>query len=248
VLDLLPAIDLREGRVVRLTRGDDGRRTEYDVSPHEMLERYAEAGVERVHVVDLDAAMGEAPQRRLLAELAGGPGPKIQLGGGLRDRDSVRWAIETGAERLVIGSMVAQDPDLFVSLVEELPGRLLPALDIKQGKIQVDGWRAPAERSMLGSCSVLRGLDCPAMLVTDIARDGTLQGPNLGLARELADRAGIPALLSGGVRSLADLAAAREGPQIVGAVVGKAIYEGRFTVREALAVCRGDEIPTGSPA
>lgn len=247
-MDLLPAIDLREGRVVRLTRGDDGRRTEYDVSPRQMLERYAEAGVERVHVVDLDAAMGEEPQRELLAELAGGLGPKIQLGGGLRDRASVLWALETGAERLVIGSMVARDPDLFVSLVAELPGRLLPALDVKQGKIQVDGWRAPAERSMLGACSVLRGLDCPAMLVTDITRDGTLQGPNLGLARELADRAALPALLSGGVRSLADLAAAREVAQIAGAVVGKALYEGRFTVEEALAVCRGDETPAGSPA
>lgn len=248
MLDLIPAIDLREGRVVRLTRGDDGRRTEYDVSPQEVLARYAEAGVERVHIVDLDAAMGEAPQRQLLAELAGGSGPAIQLGGGLRDRDSVRWALESGAERLVIGSMVARDPDLFVSLVEELPGRLVPALDIKQGKIQVDGWRAPAERSMLGSCLVLKGLDCPAMLVTDIARDGTLQGPNLGLARELADRAGLPALLSGGVRSLADLAAAREVPQIVGAVVGKALYEGRFTIEEALVVSRGGETPVGSPA
>jgi imidazole glycerol-phosphate synthase subunit HisF len=237
-VELLPAIDLRRGRAVRLRQGDDSRATDYG-DPFSLLAAYARAGVRRVHVVDLDAALGEPPQRELIAALAARPGaPALQLGGGLRDRAAVLWALAAGCERVVVGSLVPRDPALFTALARELPGRLVPALDVAAGAVRVAGWREAAGPSLDELCAQLRGLPCPAVLVTDVERDGMLAGPNLDLARRVARACGIPALLSGGVHALADLAVASAVPEITGAVVGRALYEGVFTVEQALAACR----------
>jgi phosphoribosylformimino-5-aminoimidazole carboxamide ribotide isomerase len=249
-MELLPAIDLRQGRVVRLVRGNDAKRTEYSDRPADVLARYLTAGVRRVHAVDLDAAFGEPPQTELIATLARElsrarpPGRRggLQLGGGLRSEKAVTWALEeAGCERVVIGSMVARDLKTFTRLACRYPERLVPALDVEGGEVRVSGWRAAAARSLEAICHDLRNLPCPAVLVTDVSRDGTLDGPNLELARRVAQESGIPALLSGGVSSLDDLAEARETPGIAGVVVGKALYEGLFNIREALAACRGVE-------
>jgi phosphoribosylformimino-5-aminoimidazole carboxamide ribotide isomerase len=240
-MELLPAIDLRKGRAVRLLQGDDARATVYD-DPLAVLERYRAAGAARVHLVDLDAALGEPPQRDLverLARAAGAGGPELQLGGGLRDRESLAWAFGAGCGRAVVGSLAVREPELFAALAREHPGRLVPALDAAGGEVRLAGWTEGSGRRLEEACAGLRGLPCPAVLVTDIERDGTLAGPNLELAREAARASGLPALLSGGVRSLADLEAARRAPEVAGAVVGRALYEGVFTVEEALAVCAG---------
>lgn len=239
-LELLPALDLRGGQVVRLVRGDDSRRTVYGDDPAEVLARYAAAGVRCAHVVDLDAALGERPQRALLERLAAGP-VAIQLGGGLRDRDAVAWALSAGCERVVLGSLVTRDPELFAELAGDYPERLVPALDVEAGEVKVAGWRQAAGASLEELCYRLGELPCPAVLVTDIERDGTLEGPNLELTRRVGRASGLLSLLSGGVRSLDDLAAARQAPEIGGAVVGKALYEGAFTLEAALAVAAGEE-------
>jgi phosphoribosylformimino-5-aminoimidazole carboxamide ribotide isomerase len=240
-MDLLPAIDLRRGKAVRLRQGDDARATHYEDDPRDLLERYGRAGVRRVHLVDLDAALGESPQRSLiagLAALAALPNrPALQLGGGLRDRDSALWALDAGCERVVVGSLVARRPDLFAALTQELPGRLVPALDVEAGEVRIAGWRQGAGRSLAELCAGLVGLPCPAVLVTDVLRDGMMAGPNIDLARQVGRASGLPALLSGGIRSLADLEAARAVPEIGGAIVGRALYEGAFTTEEALAAC-----------
>lgn len=242
--ELLPAVDLRDGRVVRLVRGDDARRTDYGDEPAAVLERYRRAGVSRAHVVDLDAALGHPPQRALLERLAGldpARRPALQLGGGLRDAGAVTWALEAGFDRVVLGSLVTRDFDRFAELTRKHPGRLVPALDCAGGEVRVAGWTARARRTLDELCASLAELSCPAVLVTDIDRDGTLDGPNLELARRVGAASGLPALLSGGVRSAADLAAAREAPEVGGAVVGKALYEGVLTLERALAACRGKE-------
>lgn len=231
--ELLPAVDLREGRVVRLVQGDDTRRTVYGDDPAAVLTRYREAGVTRAHVVDLDAALGGPPQRELLERLAQGD-LSLQLGGGLRDGDAVAWALDAGFDRVVLGSLVTRDFDAFAALAETHPQRLVPALDCAGGEVRVAGWTESATQSLDHLCRRLAELPCPAVLVTDIDRDGTLEGPNLALARRVGADSGIPALLSGGVRSLADLAAARRAPEIGGAVVGKALYEGAFSLEAAL--------------
>jgi phosphoribosylformimino-5-aminoimidazole carboxamide ribotide isomerase len=249
-MELVPAIDLRRGGAVRLRQGDDARATRYGDDPRDLLRRYAEAGVRRVHLVDLDAALGEAPQRALIASLvaelaniadiAGFSGaPTLQLGGGLRDREAVLWALGAGCERVVLGSLVAREPDLFASLAKEFPGRLVPALDVEAGEVRIAGWREGAGCSLVELSAGLRDLPCPAVLVTDVERDGMMEGPNLDLTREVGRASGLPALLSGGIRSLADLEAARAFPEIGGAIVGRALYEQAFTTEAALAVCAG---------
>lgn len=237
-MELLPAIDLRRGQAVRLKQGDDARATVYGDDPVALLERYARAGVARVHVVDLDAALGEAPQRELIERMAALGTPKIQLGGGLRDREAIDWALAVGCDRVVVGSLVARDVDTFRALAAGRPGRLVPALDVAHGEVRISGWKEGAARKLGDLCAHLMGLPCPAILVTDVERDGMMTGPNLELARRVARATGIPALLSGGVRELADLEAARDVPEIAGAIVGRALYEGAFSVEEALAACR----------
>ena len=237
-MQLIPAIDLRHGEVVRLHQGDDGQRKAYGRDPCEVLEEYIAAGAERVHVVDLDAAFGEAPQQQLIRELASAD-VAIEFGGGLHDLAAVDWALTAGCERVVVGSIVARDFDLFGKIVEAFPGRVVPALEVAAGKLRIAGWTEEAAWTLEEVASRLVGLACPAVLVTDVERDGTLAGPNLDLARRVATLTGLPALLSGGVRSLEDLESATTVDEIAGAIVGKALYEGLFTVAEALAACVG---------
>jgi phosphoribosylformimino-5-aminoimidazole carboxamide ribotide isomerase len=290
-MDLLPALDLRHGRTVRLRQGDAGQATIYDQAPESRLAAFAAAGVRWVHVVDLDAALGEPPQRELLARLealaaaasgsavpagsdaapsredpppaaaaaswaaASSPGgnpptaaaaapPRfglaLQLGGGMRDQEAIEWALAAGFERVVVGSLLARDAAAFRRLAVEHPGRLVPALDLAAGQVRVAGWREAAKRSPEELCAELAGLPCPAVLVTDVARDGMLAGPNLELALRMARAAALPALLSGGVRSLSDLEAARQAPEIAGVIVGRALYEGAFSLAAALAAAAGE--------
>lgn len=239
---LLPAIDLRGGRVVRLLRGDDAHRTEYSERPVKVLDELAAAGARWIHVVDLDAAFGETPQRDLIERLAAacrGRGLALQLGGGLRDEEAVGWALEVGCERVVVGSLVARKPERFADLARRYPGRLVPAVDVEGATVRIAGWREGAGRALAEVCSALRGLPCPAVLVTDVTRDGALEGPNLDLARRVGEATGLPALLSGGVATLDDLRRAAGTPGIAGAVVGRALYDGRFTLQEALAALAG---------
>jgi phosphoribosylformimino-5-aminoimidazole carboxamide ribotide isomerase len=235
-MKLIPAIDLRRRRVVRLRQGDEARETVYGDEPIAVLASFARRGVTRVHVVDLDAALGEAPQRDLVESMVA-VGPRIQLGGGLRDGAAIDWALAAGCERVVIGSLVARDVEAFRVLAEARPGRLVPALDMAGGDVRISGWREKAPQPLGEICAKLMGLPCPAVLVTDVERDGMMAGPNLDLACRVARTTGLPALLSGGVRGLADLEAACRLPEIAGAIVGRALYEGAFTVEEAVAAC-----------
>jgi cyclase len=230
--DLLPAIDLRHGRAVRLRQGDAARETVYAEDPVALVSFYKDAGVRRVHVVDLDAAFGEAPQRALIERMAALL--PVQLGGGLRDNEAIAWALAAGCERAVIGSLAAREPERFRDLAREHPGRLVPALDIENGQVRIAGWREGAGRTLADLCALLRGLPCPAVLVTDVERDGMMTGPNFDLTRQVARDSGLPGLLSGGIHRLADLETAAGLPEIAGAVVGRALYEGSFTVAEAL--------------
>ena len=265
-VQLLPAIDLRGGQVVRLERGDDERRTVYDADPGNALRRYREAGVARIHVVDLDAAFGGPPQRVVVRELARraaevirapedgrtdcfarGAGSRrtgspnglggIQLGGGLRDREAVEWAFAAGCERAVVTSLIVRDGGVFADLCREYPGRMVAALDIDGGEVRLAGWTESADRSPVALCAELADLPVAAVLVTDISRDGMMRGPNIDLACRIGDLAGAPAILSGGVRSAADLEAAARRPEIEAAIVGRALYDGSLGLDEALAAC-----------
>jgi cyclase len=235
--ELLPAIDLRHGRAVRLRQGDAARETVYAEDPVALVAAYRDAGAARVHVVDLDAAFGEPAQRGLIEKMAALL--PVQLGGGLRDGTAIAWALAAGCERAVIGSLVAREPERFRDLTHEYPGRLVPALDVEAGEVRIAGWREGSRHTLAELCALLRGLPCPAVLVTDVERDGMLTGPNFELTRQVARDTGLPALLSGGIHRLADLEAAARMPGIAGAVVGRALYEGAFTLEAALRAGAG---------
>lgn len=241
-MDLLPAVDLRHGKAVRLQQGDARRETIYSDDPMALLERFDAARVFHVHVVDLDAAFGEPPQRELIARMAARM--PIQLGGGLRDRDAIQWALDAGCARVVLGSLVARDPERFGALAAEFPARVVPALDVEKGEVRIAGWTEGARHSLADLCALLKALPCPAVLVTDVERDGMMTGPNLDLTRRVAQDTGLPGLLSGGIRRLEDLEAARKVPEIGGVIVGRALYEGAFTVEEAVGVLRSETLRT----
>jgi phosphoribosylformimino-5-aminoimidazole carboxamide ribotide isomerase len=240
-VQLIPSIDLRRGKVVRLAQGRDARATVYADDPLEVLAQFQAAGAERVHVVDLDAAFGEPRQEVVLRNLVRAvKREKLQLGGGLRNGDLLRAALESGFDRVVVGSMVVREPAAFGCAAELLPGKLIPAFEFEAGELRAGGWN---DGSGLDFGHVLRlllpftGLFFEA-LVTDIARDGMLTGPNFELASDVARRLGVPTIVSGGVASPDDLLAAAARPEFSGLIVGRAYYEGRLDLKEGFESLR----------
>ena len=237
-----PAIDVRDGRVVRLAQGDYARETRYDGTPLDVAVRYDEQGATWLHLVDLDAARGGgytlAP---LLAELASTTGLKVQTGGGVRGRDDVARILDAGAQRVVVGSLAVREPEAVIAWLAEFGSeRITVALDSRRDRdgiwrLPVHGWTETASETL--DELVLRYADAGLrhLLCTDIARDGMLTGPNLALYAYLHDT--VPALAvqaSGGVSAVADIAGAREAG-CSGIVLGRALLEGRFALPEALA-------------
>jgi phosphoribosylformimino-5-aminoimidazole carboxamide ribotide isomerase len=240
-VQLIPSIDLRRGKVVRLAQGRDAQATVYSHDPLHVLRQFQAAGAERIHIVDLDAAFGEPQQSELLARVvAAGKGEKLQLGGGLRTLDLLRRALDSGFDRAVVGSMVVRDPASFGACAVVHPGRLIPALEFSGGELRAAGW---SEGTSLDLEEVLRQL-LPftglffETLVTDISRDGMMSGPNLELAVGVARALGVRALVSGGVSGIGDLTAAAERPEISGTIVGRAFYEGRIELPAAFSRLR----------
>ena len=242
-MKLLPAIDIIGGRCVRLAQGDFARETRYSDDPAAALAGFAEGGATDAHLVDLDGARaGEPRQHELFATLARGSGLRLQVAGGFRTAGQVAPVLDAGVARVVIGSLALTDPPAFAALLASFGAdRLTLALDVRldgaKAIVATHGWAQKSGRTLgdvLGQFSTVRHL-----LVTDIARDGMLSGPNVTLMRSiLADFPEVELQASGGIASLADLAALREAGAAA-AIVGKAIWERRFTVAEGLAHARG---------
>jgi phosphoribosylformimino-5-aminoimidazole carboxamide ribotide isomerase len=240
-MELIPSIDLRHGKVVRLERGRRDRETVYFDDPVDVLRRFQDAGASWVHIVDLDAAFGEPRQRSALARIVSAcRGEELEQGGGLRSAEDVADALDGGFDRVVLGSLPAREPDLFADLAHRFPGRLVPAWEVENGELRVGGWESstPLHRKPLSAVLNHLAEQLPAVLVTDISRDGMLCGANVELAVEVARAAGIPAIVSGGVAALADVERAAAHPEVAGLIVGKAYYEGAFDLASGLEIAR----------
>ncbi|MDQ1437675.1 MAG: phosphoribosylformimino-5-aminoimidazole carboxamide ribotide isomerase [Acidimicrobiaceae bacterium] len=238
-MELFPAIDLRDGKCVRLKQGDYSQETVYGGDPVAMAQEFEEDGARWIHVVDLDAARTGRPENRdVVAEIAGGVGVPVQSGGGIRDEFSAEALLERGIARIVIGTAAVEQPRLVRRLASRHPGRIAVGLDARHGEAAVRGWTEGSGVTVLEAIAWFDDAGVAAFIVTDIARDGMLTGPDVeGLAGVLgATRAEVVA--SGGVGSLDDLRALAalevSGRRLAGVIVGKAIYEGVFTVSEAL--------------
>lgn len=231
---VIPAIDLRRGRAVRLLQGDFDRETVYGDDPLAVACRWRDEGAEMVHVVDLDGARAGEPQQLELVHAIAGVLP-VEVGGGLRTSADVARAVETGAQRVVVGT-AALDMDLITDMVVELGEWLVVALDTRSGMVATEGWTRETERTLIELADELIQIGVQRFLHTDVERDGTLTTPNLESLRELI-ALGAPVIASGGVSSLDDIARLRDlGAEAV--VVGRALYEGAFTLPEAITRAR----------
>ena len=234
-MDLFPAIDIRSGRVVRLSQGEATRQTVYGTDPASVADGFAGQGARWIHVVDLDRAFGDGDNeetvRRILETVRGRT--RIQAGGGYRSLDLVRRGIELGVDRVVIGTAAAVDPPFLAAVAAQVPAdRLAVGVDARDGRVAVRGWTETSSLTVAELAS--RALDggISTLIYTDVARDGMLQGPDVEGARAL-QRQGARVIASGGVSSLADLRRIAEAG-LAGAIVGRALYEGRFDLPRAL--------------
>lgn len=234
-LVLLPAVDVAGGQAVRLVQGAAGSETSYG-DPLEAALAWQDAGAEWIHLVDLDAAFGRGSNRELLVELTGKLDVKVELSGGIRDDDSLAAALRTGATRVNIGTAALENPEWCDRIVAEHGERVAIGLDVRGSTLAARGWTREGG-DLYDVLLRLEAAGCARYVVTDVTRDGMLAGPNLELYRDLQTRTDKPIVASGGVSSLDDLRALKQ-LAVEGAIVGKALYAGAFTLEEALEVAR----------
>jgi len=236
-MDLFPAIDLRGGQVVRLHRGDYARETVYGDDPVAVALEYQAAGSAWIHVVDLDAARGGGDNRSLVGAVAGAVAVPVQSGGGVRTTADADALVAAGVARVVVGTAAFRVPGFIDELCTRHPGRV--AVDIgvaPDGRVVVQGWQETVDELFEHALVRFSTSGVAAFVVTSVLQDGTLEGPDLGILQVALAATDVPIVASGGVGGLADLRAlSRLG--VAGAIVGRALYEGRFTVAEAVAAC-----------
>jgi phosphoribosylformimino-5-aminoimidazole carboxamide ribotide isomerase len=220
---VIPAIDLRAGRAVRLRRGDPNEETAYADQPVTVAERFQEQGARRLHVIDLDAALGDGDNREAIRDICRAVVVPVQVGGGIRSLEAIAAVSEDGAARAILGTAAAVDVSFVQRAVEEFAERVVVAVDVRGGHVMIKGWREEGPE-LEPTIQALNEAGTPRYLVTAIARDGTLEGPDLTLYRQVLKRTDRPVIAAGGVRNAEDVWALRD----VGceaAVAGKALYE-----------------------
>lgn len=235
-LTLYPAVDIRAGRAVRLTQGAATAETVYDDDPVAAAKRFADAGTQWLHVVDLDAAFtGEPRNRHLIEAIITATGCRVQASGGVRSIEDVEASLGYGAERVVIGTMALADPEFVREVLDRVGPRIAVGLDARGTTLQARGWTEEAG-DLFAAIETFTTMGVPRFVYTDVARDGMLQGPNLGMLRRVADATDAAITASGGVATLADLRDLGSCHERVdAAIVGKALYAGLFTLEDALA-------------
>jgi len=239
---LFPAIDLKNGQAVRLEQGDMARATVFNRDPAEQARTFAAQGFEYLHIVDLDGAFAGRPVNapaveRILAAVS----IPVQLGGGIRDRATIEAWLASGVARVIIGTAAVRDPPLVKEAARAFPERIAVALDARNGKVAVQGWAATAELSAFDLARRFGDAGVAAIIYTDVERDGMLKGLNLDATIALANSISIPVIASGGLASIEDVRAllAPRAQKLAGAVVGRALYDGRLDAAAALALLKG---------
>jgi 1-(5-phosphoribosyl)-5-[(5-phosphoribosylamino)methylideneamino] imidazole-4-carboxamide isomerase/N-(5'phosphoribosyl)anthranilate isomerase len=235
---LLPAIDIRDGRCVRLVQGDYAQETVYDEEPVSVAKRYEAEGGEWLHVVDLDAALEGVPRNRaVVEEVIRSVGIPVQCSGGIRSADAIAWARDAGAARVVLGTQALRDPAFVEQAVADARKMIAVGLDVRGTRLQARGWTEDAG-DLNETLSRLDAVGVARYVVTDVAKDGMLQGPNLDLLKAVMSETSAAVVASGGVSSLKDLSdLAATG--VEASIIGKALYAGAFTLPDALEVSRG---------
>ncbi len=236
-MDVIPAIDLLEGRCVRLYQGDYDRSQVFSENPADVAKQWVEQGATRLHVVDLDGAKaGKVVNLGAIEAIAKVVSVPIEIGGGLRDRTSVEQVFNLGVQWAILGTVAVEEPQLVQELCAEFPEQIIIGIDARNGRVATRGWLETSEVLATQLAVTMQELGAAAIIYTDIHRDGTLAGPNLEALRELAGAISIPVIASGGVSSVTDLLSllALEPQGVTGVIVGRALYTGDILLKEAL--------------
>ena len=237
-MELLPAVDVKDGKAVRLVQGELAQESIYG-APLEVALEFQAAGAEWLHLVDLDAAFGRGENSSLLAEVVGRLDIKVELSGGIRDDESLKRALATGCTRVNLGTAALENPEWTARIIAEYGDRIAVGLDVRGHVLAARGWTQEGG-DLFETIERLERDGCSRYVVTDVTKDGTLQGPNLELLKEVCAATKKPVVASGGISSLADISALSElhAIGVEGAIVGKALYAGAFTLQEALALTK----------
>ena len=238
---VIPAIDVKDGRCVRLRQGDMAAETVYGTDVSSIAIRWVQAGATMIHVVDLNGAVEGEPRNlpQIEAVIRSAPA-RVQIGGGIRNMTTVRQYFKAGIYRIVLGTAALNDRAFFQQACQEFPKRIVLGLDARDGKVAVNGWTSLSETTATHLLKELAQFELGAVIYTDIARDGMLSGPNIAALKELVASCAFPLIASGGISTIEDLKAVQSlGPRVEGAIVGKALYDGKLDYREAVAALRG---------
>jgi phosphoribosylformimino-5-aminoimidazole carboxamide ribotide isomerase len=243
---LYPAIDLKDGQCVRLVRGDMAQATVFNAEPADQARRFAEAGAAWLHVVDLNGAFEGRPVNASAVEaILGAIDRPVQLGGGIRSMATIEGWLAAGVARVVLGTVAVKDPALVRAACKAWPGKVALGIDARGGRVAVEGWAEVSEIEARDLALRFEDAGAAAIVYTDIDRDGVLQGPNVAATAALAKAVATPVIASGGVSSIADLQALAAEPGIAGAIVGRALYDGRVDLAQVLAALAGERAEAG---
>ena len=232
-MKIFPAIDIKDKKCVRLVKGDFDNKTEYETSPIEQAGKYQEHGFKNLHIVDLDGALtGETVNLNIIQEIVSKFDLKIEIGGGIRNLESIQKYTEVGAEKVILGSAAIKNKNFLIEACQKFPNKIALGMDSKNGYLAVSGWKESSNQLTLDYLKEVNDYGVSRLIYTDINRDGTKQSPNFEETQKVANTSNCPVVVSGGVSSINDIKKAKSLKNIEGIIVGKAIYDGDIKLEE----------------
>ena len=232
-MKILPAIDIKDKKCVRLVKGDFGNKTEYEMSPVEQAGKYKDHGFKNLHIVDLDGALtGETVNLDIIQNIVGKFNLKVEVGGGIRNLDSIKKYADIGVEKIILGSAAIKDENFLKESCEKFPNKIALGLDAKDGYLSVSGWKESSNQLTLDYLKKVNDYGVSRLIYTDINRDGMKQSPNFDETMKVAEMSNCPVIISGGVSSIDDIKKAKKLENVEGIIVGKAIYDGDIQLEE----------------
>ena len=232
-MKIFPAIDIKDKKCVRLVQGDFNNKSEYKISPVDQARKYKDHGFKNLHIIDLDGALtGETINLDIIQDIIGKSSLKVEIGGGIRNLESVRKYVDVGAEKVILGSAAIKDRNFLKDACEKFPNKIALGLDAKDGFLSVSGWKENSNQLTLDYLKEVNGYGVSRLIYTDINQDGMKQSPNFEDTSKVAEKSNCPVIISGGVSSMDDIKKAKTLKNIEGIIVGKAIYDGDIKLEE----------------
>lgn len=234
---VIPAIDILNGNTVRLKKGDYAQKTSYANSPLVVAKKWASLGAKRIHIVDLDGAKkGQPFNDGLIKEIAKVVNCTLEVGGGIRTMEQIKKYLDAGVEHIILGSVIFKDKKLLTDAVKKYGEHIIGGIDLSNGQVKISGWLENTNKDGLTAISALAKIGLSTIIVTDISKDGMLSGPNLELYKNISEKSDIKIIASGGITTIEDIKKVKKIDNLVGCIIGKALYENKIDLKAALAL------------